>query len=217
MKLLIVESPNKIPKIKTLLGPGWDVAASVGHIRDLPKSPIGIEAPAYALQYEFTERGREVVAKLKERVARAEAVYLATDADREGEAIAWHLQQALALRSYQRITFNAITETAIKAALNAPRQLDMNLVHSQEARRGTDRLVGYQVSPVLSQQTGIAKLSAGRVQTIALRFVVDRQLEIEAFRATKHFGYYCPTPAKVKSAKRNHQDQVLPLRSAPDK
>jgi DNA topoisomerase I len=188
MRLLIVESPNKIPKIKTILGPGWDVAASVGHIRDLPKSPIGIEAPAYALQYEFTERGREVVAKLKERVARAEAVYLATDADREGEAIAWHLQQALALRSYQRITFNAITETAIKAALNAPRQLDMNLVHSQEARRGTDRLVGYQVSPVLSRQTGIAKLSAGRVQTIALRFVVDRQLEIEAFRATKHFG-----------------------------
>jgi DNA topoisomerase-1 len=188
MKLFIVESPNKIPKIKAILGPGWDVAASVGHIRDLPKSPIGIEAPAYKLQYEFTERGREVVAKLKERVARAEVVYLATDADREGEAIAWHLQQALALRSYERITFNAITETAIKTALEAPRQLDINLVHSQEARRGTDRLVGYQVSPILSQQTGIAKLSAGRVQTIALRFVVDRQLEIDAFKATKHFG-----------------------------
>jgi DNA topoisomerase I len=188
MKLMIVESPNKIPKIKTLLGHGWDVAASVGHVRDLPKSPIGIEAPAYALQYEFTERGREVVTKLKERVARAEMVYLATDSDREGEAIAWHLKQTLALPTYQRITFNAITEAAIKAALTAPRQLDMNLVHSQEARRGADRLVGYQVSPVLSQQTGIAKLSAGRVQTIALRFVVDRQLEIEAFKATKHFG-----------------------------
>ena len=188
MKLFIVESPNKIPKIKAILGPGWDVKASVGHIRDLPLKPISIEPPTYALQYTLTERGRDVVDKLKDPVARAEVVYLATDADREGEAIAWHLQQALALRSYQRITFNAITETAIKTALKAPRQLDMNLVHSQEARRGTDRLVGYQVSPILSQQTGIPKLSAGRVQTIALRFVVDRQLEIDAFKATKHFG-----------------------------
>ena len=188
MNLMIVESPNKVKKIKAILGNGWDVAASVGHVRDLPPKSLGIAAPSYQLEYEYNERGKDVVEKLKPRAARAETVYLATDPDREGEAIAWHLKETLHLEKYQRVTFDAITEQVIRKALNAPRQLDMNLVQAQEARRGADRLVGYRVSPMLSRQTGIAGLSAGRVQTVAVRFVVDRQREIDGFKVTKHFG-----------------------------
>jgi DNA topoisomerase-1 len=188
MNLMIVESPNKIKKIKAILGSGWDVAASVGHIRDLPVSEFGIEPETYRLQYQILERSKAVVSQLRQRVARSEQVYLATDPDREGEAIAWHLQQVLKPRRHVRVTFDAITESVIRSALKAPRQLNTNLIHAQEARRGADRLVGYQVSPALSQQTGIARLSAGRVQSVALRLVVDRQREIDAFRETKHFG-----------------------------
>jgi DNA topoisomerase-1 len=188
MKLMIVESPNKIKKIKAILGSGWDVAASVGHIRDLPVKSLGIEPNTYRLEYQILERSESVVSQLRQRASRSEQVYLATDPDREGEAIAWHLQQVLNLRRYERVTFDAITENVIRAALKAPRQLNTNLVHAQEARRGADRLVGYQVSPALSRQTGIARLSAGRVQSVALRLVVDRQREIEAFKETKHFG-----------------------------
>jgi DNA topoisomerase-1 len=187
MNLMIVESPNKIKKIKAILGSGWDVAASIGHIRDLPVSDFGIEPDTYRLQYQILERSKPVVSELRKRVARSEQVYLATDPDREGEAIAWHLQQVLKLHRYVRVTFDAITENVIQSALKAPRQLNANLVHAQEARRGADRLVGYQVSPALSQQTGIARLSAGRVQSVALRIVVDRQREIDAFKETKHF------------------------------
>jgi DNA topoisomerase-1 len=187
MNLMIVESPNKIKKIKAILGSGWDVAASIGHIRDLPVSDFGIEPDTYRLQYQILERSKPVISQLRKRVARSEQVYLATDPDREGEAIAWHLQQVLKLHRYVRVTFDAITETVIQSALKAPRQLNANLVHAQEARRGADRLVGYQVSPALSQQTGIARLSAGRVQSVALRIVVDRQREIDAFKETKHF------------------------------
>lgn len=188
MNLMIVESPNKVKKIRAILGRGWDVAASVGHVRDLPLKTLGIGPPDYRLEYEFNERGQSVVESLKPRAARAETVYLATDPDREGEAIAWHLKETLQLQRYQRVTFDAITEQVIRRALTTPRQLDMNLIHAQEARRGTDRLVGYQVSPMLSRQTGIAGLSAGRVQTVAVRFVVDRQREIDSFKVTKHFG-----------------------------
>ena len=188
MKLMIVESPNKIKKIKAILGSGWDVAASVGHIRDLPVKSLGVEPNTYRLEYQILERSESVVSQLRQRASRSEQVYLATDPDREGEAIAWHLQQVLNLRRYERVTFDAITENVIRAALKAPRQLNTNLVHAQEARRGADRLVGYQVSPALSNQTGIPRLSAGRVQSVALRLVVDRQREIEAFKETKHFG-----------------------------
>ena len=188
MKLMIVESPNKVKKIKAILGNDWDVAASVGHIRALPVKHFVPVAPDYAPEYEFSERGKDVVEKLKSRASRASVVFLATDPDREGEAIAWHLKEALNLRSYQRVTFDAITEAVIRKALTSPRQLDMNLVHAQEARQNADRLIGYKLSPVLSRQTGIAGLSAGRVQTPAVRLVVDRQREIDSFKVTKHFG-----------------------------
>ena len=187
MKLMIVESPNKTKKIKAILGEGWDVAASVGHFRDLPPKELGVGAD-FALTYEYTERGKAVIDALRPRVARAEMVYIATDPDREGEAIAWHLVEVLKLKKYQRVTFDAITESVICKALESPRQLDMNLVRAQAARRAEDRLLGWKVSPLLSRQTGVAGLSAGRVQSVAVRLVVDRQAEIDAFRATKHFG-----------------------------
>src|SRR5579883_649852 len=186
-KLMIVESPNKVKKIQSILGPGWQVKASVGHIRDLPQHEYGIAAD-YNLQYEPTERGVSVIPQLREAAGKADAVYLATDPDREGEAIAWHLKEALKLRSYQRVTFDSITESAVKKALDSPRQIDMALVASQEARRGTDRIVGWKVSSALSRGMGVKKVSAGRVQTVAVRLVVERQREIDSFQSTKHFG-----------------------------
>jgi DNA topoisomerase-1 len=192
MNLMIVESPNKVKKIKSILdalGRGsWEVAASVGHIRDLPVRELGIATPEYTPIYELTERGADVIKRLKTLAGRADEVYLATDPDREGEAISWHLKEALHLRHYQRVTFDAITSAVIATSLGQPRQIDDHLVQAQEARRVLDRLVGYQVSPVLSRQTAQRGLSAGRVQSPAVRLVVDREREIEAFKETKHFG-----------------------------
>jgi len=188
MKLMIVESPNKVKKIKEILGAGWDVAASVGHIRDLPVKVLGITMPGYQPQYELSERGADVVKTLRARAARADQVYLATDPDREGEAIAWHVAEALKLKKPQRVSFDAITPEVIRKALERPRTLDLNLVHAQEARRVLDRLVGYQVSPILSRQAARSGLSAGRVQSPAVRLVVDREREIEVFVEVRHFG-----------------------------
>ncbi len=188
MKLMIVESPNKVRKIKDILGSGWDVAASVGHIRDLPVKELGITMPGYQPQYELSGRGADVVKTLRARVAKADSVYLATDPDREGEAIAWHLAEALKLRSPHRVSFDAITPDVIRRALEKPRRVDAHLVHAQEARRVLDRLVGYQVSPVLSRQAQQRGLSAGRVQSPAVRLVVDREREILAFTEVRHFG-----------------------------
>ncbi|WP_233581559.1 type I DNA topoisomerase [Acidipila sp. EB88] len=185
---MIVESPNKVRKIKDILGAGWDVAASVGHIRDLPVKELGITMPGYQPQYELSSRGADVVKTLRARAARADVVYLATDPDREGEAIAWHLAEALKLKGAQRVTFDAITPDVIRRALTQPRSVDRHLVHAQEARRVLDRLVGYQVSPVLSRQTARRGLSAGRVQSPAVRMVVDREREIDAFVEVRHFG-----------------------------
>jgi DNA topoisomerase-1 len=189
--LIIVESPNKTKKIESFLGAGFKCMASVGHIRDLPESAdgdsIGVAPPDFKPQYVLTERGRGTVAKLKAAVAQSDVVFLATDADREGEAIAWHLQQALGLKGAQRITFQEITEKAVKAALHAPRAIDTKLVVAQETRRVLDRLVGYMVSPALCKQSG-QRLSAGRVQSVALRIVADREAEIRSFKPTTHFG-----------------------------
>lgn len=185
--LVIVESPGKVKKISAVLGNGYRVMASIGHVRDLPKKEIGIEPPNFALHYEATERGREVLAKLKAAVASADRVLLATDPDREGEAIAWHLADALKLKNPERVTFTAITDAQIKAAIAAPRRIDMNRVRSQEARRALDRIVGYRVSPALSERAG-QSLSAGRVQSPAVRLVVDREREIAAFKVTEHYG-----------------------------
>jgi DNA topoisomerase I len=186
--LVIVESPGKLRQLKSILGAGYDVVASVGHVRDLPPRDVGVEAPDFVPRYEPTDRGRDVLAKLTKDVAAAGAVLLATDPDREGEAIAWHLADALHLDNPRRISFNALTEKAVKAAVSAPRPLDMALVHAQEARRVLDRLVGWRVSPALSDRVQHEHLSAGRVQSPAIRLVVEREREISAFKATEHYG-----------------------------
>lgn len=187
MKLLIVESPGKVKKIQSFLGNDWKVMASVGHVRDLPQKDIGVYAPDFIPKYQATERGKEVLAKLAAEVKKADEVYLATDPDREGEAIAWHLADALILKNPKRVTYTEITESAVKAALSKARPLDMNLVKAQEARRVLDRLVGYNVSPELSNAVG-GQLSAGRVQTPALCLVVEREEAINGFKMTTHYG-----------------------------
>jgi len=185
--LLIVESPGKVQKIQSYLGRAWVVMASCGHVRDLPVKELGVDLHSLQPCYVPTDRGKSTLAKLATAVKAAEAVYLATDPDREGEAIAWHLADALHLQAPKRVTFAEITEQAILRAVKAPRQIDMALVTAQEGRRVLDRLVGYQVSPPLSRLLG-GKNSAGRVQSPALRLVVDREREIRAFTVTTHFG-----------------------------
>lgn len=191
--LVIVESPGKLDALRGYLGPGYEVAASFGHVRDLPeKSGASDELVAgvgrdFKPRYVGTEKGKGRLAKLRELAAKADRVLLATDPDREGEAIAWHLQDALRLRNALRITFNEISGSAVRAAVASPRAIDMHLVHAQEARRVLDRMVGYAVSPVLSRQAG-QPLSAGRVQSPATRLVVEREREIRAFKVREHYG-----------------------------
>lgn len=185
--LIIVESPGKVKKIGGFLGAGYRVVASVGHVRDLPLREIGVEAPDFKPHYVPTARGQEVLAKLRKAVASSDRVLLATDPDREGEAIAWHLADELKLRRPERITFTAITPEAVKAAVAQPRSIDMQLVRSQEARRILDRLIGWQVSQALSSRCGDG-LSAGRVQSPAVRLVYDRERAIASFRSTEHYG-----------------------------
>lgn len=186
-KLLILESPGKVKKVQEILGPGWKVAASVGHVRDLPVKEMGVAAPDFKPQYIPTDRGKDVLSRLAGLAKNAEEVFLATDPDREGEAIAWHLQDALKLKNAKRVTYAEITESAIHAALSAPRSIDMALVAAQEGRRVLDRFCGYMVSGPLSNSVG-EKLSAGRVQSPAVRLVVEREKEIKAFSSTTHYG-----------------------------
>lgn len=181
--LVIVESPAKVKTIKKFLGANYTVVASNGHIRDLPKSTMGVSAENdYEPKY-ITIRGKgEKVAELRKEAKKADKVYLATDPDREGEAISWHLAASLKLdeKKMRRITFNEITKSAVKASLKAPRDIDMNLVDAQQTRRILDRMVGYTISPLLWQKVKRG-LSAGRVQSVALRIICDREDEINAF------------------------------------
>ena len=181
--LVIVESPAKVKTIKKFLGSNYTVAASQGHVRDLPKSQLGIDIEHdYEPKY-ITIRGKgDILAALRKEVKKSDRVYLATDPDREGEAISWHLAAALKLdeKKMRRITFNEITKNAVKASLKAPREIDKNLVNAQQARRVLDRMVGYLISPLLWAKVKRG-LSAGRVQSVALRLIADREDEINAF------------------------------------
>ena len=181
--LVIVESPAKVKTIKKFLGKNYEVMASNGHVRDLPKSSLGIDVENDFEPKYITIRGKgEVLAKLRKEVKKAEKIYLATDPDREGEAISWHLYYALKLENKKvyRISFNEITQTAVKASLKNPREIDMDLVDAQQARRALDRMVGYKISPLLWAKVKRG-LSAGRVQSVALRIVCDREEEINDF------------------------------------
>ena len=181
--LVIVESPTKVKTIKKFLGANYEVAASNGHVRDLPKSQLGIDVEKdYEPKY-ITIRGKgDILAALRKSAKKADKVFLATDPDREGEAISWHLSKALKLeeKSINRITFNEITKSAVKDSLKHPRKLDVDLVDAQQARRILDRMVGYRISPVLWAKVKRG-LSAGRVQCVALRLIADREEEINAF------------------------------------
>ncbi len=189
--LLIVESPTKVKAIKKFLGSGYEVAASNGHVRDLPRSTMGIDIEHdYEPKY-ITIRGKgDVLAELRKQVKKADKVYLATDPDREGEAISWHLCSALKLHEadakVQRVTFNEITKNAVKEAMKHPRDIDMNLVDAQQARRVLDRMVGYEISPILWSKIKRG-LSAGRVQSVALRIIADREEEIDSFIPTEYW------------------------------
>lgn len=182
-KLVIVESPAKAKTIEKFLGRGYKVEASQGHVRDLPKSQLGVDAQNdFEMKY-ITIRGRgDILARIKKEAKAASRVYLATDPDREGEAISWHLAQMLGIDPQKpcRIEFHEITKKAVKEALEHPRAIDMNRVDAQQARRALDRLVGYKISPLLWAKVKKG-LSAGRVQSVATRMVVEREQEIEAF------------------------------------
>lgn len=192
MKLVIVESPSKVKTIKKYLGQGFTVDASVGHIRDLPKKSLGVDVKNnFEPRYVVSEDKKEVIKRLSDLAKKAEIVYLATDPDREGEAISWHLANVLKLEpeSCARIVFNEITESAVKRAIAAPRQIDMALVDAQQARRVLDRLVGYKISPFLCKQIQ-NNLSAGRVQSACLKMIVDREEEIRNFVPQEYWNIY---------------------------
>lgn len=184
--LVIVESPAKVKTIKKFLGANYEVDASNGHVRDLPKSQMGIDVEHDFDPKYITIRGKgDILAKLRKEVKKADKIYLATDPDREGEAISWHLMKALKLdelpeKQVYRISFNEITKNAVKTSLKTPRDIDMNLVDAQQARRILDRMVGYMISPLLWAKVKRG-LSAGRVQSVALRLICDREEDINAF------------------------------------
>lgn len=191
--LMVVESPAKAKKIGGFLGSDYVVLASYGHVRDLPGSgeEDGELVPGvgrnFETRYEVPDKSRSAVARLKEAARSADRIILATDPDREGEAIAWHLKEILRAGNPDRVTYQEISEAAVRKAIAAPRKIDMKLVQAQEARRVLDRIVGYAVSPILSRQAG-EKLSAGRVQSPALRLTVEREREIRAFQQRDHYG-----------------------------
>lgn len=190
MKLVIVESPAKARTIQQYLGSGYKVVSSFGHIRDLPKSELGVDtANNFAPRYIIPTKARKNVTALKKAAASADEVYFATDEDREGEAIAWHLQEILNIpaEKARRITFDEITKSSIVRALHEPRTIDQHLVDAQQARRVLDRLVGYELSPLLWKKVRRG-LSAGRVQSVAVRLIVEREDEIKTFKPQEYWS-----------------------------
>jgi DNA topoisomerase I len=217
--LVIVESPAKAKTIKKFLGANFEVLASNGHVRDLPKSRLGIDVDNDFEPKYITIRGKgDLLAKLRKEVKKADKVYLATDPDREGEAISWHLLQALNLtdKDASRITFNEITKNAVKASIKQAREIDMDLVNAQQARRALDRMVGYLISPLLWNKVKRG-LSAGRVQSVALRIICDREDEINAFVPEEYWtldaefelkGKKKPMVAKLSGSKKEIRSEA---------
>ena len=191
-KLIIVESPAKANTIKKFLGGNTKVVASMGHIRDLPKSKLGVNIENDFEPEYINIRGKgDLIKSLKKEAGKAKKVYLATDPDREGEAIAWHLAHILELdeKEKNRVTFNEITKNAVQEAIKEPRTLDRNLIDAQQARRVLDRIVGYQISPLLWKKVRRG-LSAGRVQSVAVKLIVDREEEIEKVIPEEYWNIY---------------------------
>ena len=200
-KPVIVESPYKIKGIKKYLGSGYEVMASAGHIRDLPKSKLGVDIENdFKPQYVNMADKKDLIKSLKTAAANSDQVLLATDPDREGEAISWHLAQILALdmNDCNRICFNEITESGVKAGIKEPHKINLDLVDAQQARRVLDRIVGYKLSPFLWKKVK-SGLSAGRVQTVALRLIVEREREIEKFNPEEYWS----VDAKLLAARKS--------------
>ena len=202
-KLVIVESPAKAKTVGRFLGKGYTVRASVGHVRDLLRSELSVDVENdFTPKYRVPNEKRLVVKELKALAKDAEQIYLATDPDREGEAIAWHLMEAAQIepKLSQRVVFHEITEGAINEAFANPREINMDLVDAQQARRVLDRLVGYSISPVLWEKVR-SRLSAGRVQSVALRLIVEREREIEAFNPVEYWSIEAElTPENKKTS-----------------
>ncbi|MDF2907892.1 MAG: topA, partial [Herbinix sp.] len=217
--LVIVESPAKAKTIKKFLGANYEVLASNGHVRDLPKSQLGFDIENDFEPKYITIRGKgDLLAKLRKEVKKADKVYLATDPDREGEAISWHLSQTLKLenKDSSRITFNEITKNAVKSSIKQARDIDLDLVNAQQARRMLDRMVGYRISPLLWSKVKRG-LSAGRVQSVALRLISDREDEINAFVAEEYWtleaefdikGKKKPLIAKLSGSKKEIRNEA---------
>lgn len=225
--LVIVESPAKAKTIKKYLGPGYEVVASMGHVRDLPAAKLSVDVKnGFTPKYAVIKGKEKLVSELKKDVASSDKVILATDPDREGEAISWHLSTLLDLdlNDKNRVTFNEITKTGIKNGMDNPRAVDMNLVNAQQARRILDRLVGYRLSPFVSQKIRRG-LSAGRVQSVAVRMIVDREEEIRAFKPEEYWtidakftapsrkvfsaSFYGDESGKIKIENKEQSDAIL--------
>lgn len=205
-KLVIVESPTKVKSIKKYLGSGYEVMASMGHIRDLPKSKLGVDVEHnFKLQYINMPDKKDVIKKLQEAAKESDGVILATDPDREGEAISWHLAHILALdlNDENRVSFNEITQSGVKKGISNPHKIDLDLVDAQQARRVVDRIVGYKLSPFLWKKVK-SGLSAGRVQTVALRLIVEREREIEKFNSEE----YWTIDAKLLSSRKTFEAKL---------
>ncbi len=227
-KLVIVESPAKAKTIKKYLGSGYDVIASMGHVRDLPESRLSVDVKKdFKPKYEIIKGKEKLVQELKDKAEKSESVLLATDPDREGEAISWHLANILGLdtSAENRVTFNEITKTGVSTGMEHPRSIDIDLVNAQQARRILDRLVGYKLSPFLSQKIRRG-LSAGRVQSVSVRIIVDREEEIRAFVPEEYWTidakltpqgsrkvfsatFYGNTDGKIKITNQEQSDQIL--------
>src|SRR5947207_4795412 len=188
--LVIVESPAKAKTINKFIGSNYVVKASVGHVRDLPKSEIGVDETTFEPTYEILEGKEKVVSELKAAAKKAETIYIASDPDREGEAIGWHVMSLLGNDSskVRRVLFHEITKNAVKKAMDNPGVIDMNKVNAQQARRVLDRLVGYKLSPLLWDKVRRG-LSAGRVQSVAMKMIVDREEDIKAFIPVEYWSF----------------------------
>ncbi|MGE5777445.1 MAG: DNA topoisomerase, partial [Chloroflexota bacterium] len=201
-KLVVVESPAKAKTVGRYLGKGYTVRASVGHVRDLLKSQLSVDVENnFAPKYRVPNEKKDVVKELKKLAQKAEEIYLATDPDREGEAISWHLLEAAQIdpARAKRVVFHEITESAVNEAFAHPRQINQDLVDAQQARRILDRLVGYSISPLLWEKVR-GRLSAGRVQSVALRLIVEREREIEAFVPVEYWSIHAELkPEGLKS------------------
>ena len=208
-KLVIVESPAKAKTVGRFLGRGYTVRASVGHIRDLLRSTLSVDVEHdFTPKYRVPNEKREVVKELKAEAAQAAEIYLATDPDREGEAIAWHLLEAAEIEPERarRVVFHEITKPAIEEAFAHPREIDMDLVNAQQARRILDRLVGYSLSPLLWAKVR-GRLSAGRVQSVAVRLIVEREREIDAFVPSEYWS--------VEAELQSRPQRQAPARNVP--